>query len=114
MEDSSAHSARSSTPSPSGTIYLDHALDQLRADGYPVLDADVARLSPYMRRHINFHGRYSFALTNLGGTRQVLRDPDARPTPDAAGLLREACVLKTFSPGRRPSPQEASVIKWLV
>jgi Tn3 transposase DDE domain len=38
------------------TVYLDHALEQLRATGYPVLDADVARLSPYMRRHINFHG----------------------------------------------------------
>lgn len=47
--------------------YLDHAIEQLRADGYPVLDADVARLSPYMRRHINFHGHYSFAPTNLGG-----------------------------------------------
>jgi hypothetical protein len=43
------------------TVYLDHALQQLRATGYPVLDADVARLSPYMRRHINFHGHYSFA-----------------------------------------------------
>jgi len=40
-------------------LYLDHALDQLRATGYPVLDADVARPSPYMRRHINFHWRSS-------------------------------------------------------
>ncbi len=61
------------------TVYLDHGLDQLRATGYPVLDADVARLSPYMRPHINFHGHYSFALapTNLGGARRALRDPDA-------------------------------------
>ena len=56
---------------------LDHALDELRATGYPVLDADVARLSPYMRRHINFHGHYSFAPTDLGGARRALRDPDA-------------------------------------
>jgi TnpA family transposase len=28
------------------TIYLDHAIGQLRTTGYPVLDADVARLSP--------------------------------------------------------------------
>jgi hypothetical protein len=47
------------------TIYLDHAIGQLRTTGYPVLDADVARLWPYMRRHINFHGHYSFAPTNL-------------------------------------------------
>lgn len=59
------------------TVYLDHAIEQLRADGYPVLDADVARLSSYMRRHINFHGHYSFAPTNLGGARRTLRDPDA-------------------------------------
>jgi hypothetical protein len=59
------------------TVYLDHALDQLRATGYPVLDADVARLSPYMRRHINFHGHYSFAPADLGGARRALRDPDA-------------------------------------
>ena len=54
------------------TVYLDHALEQLRATGYPVLDADVARLSPYMRRHINFHGHYSFALADAGGARRAL------------------------------------------
>ncbi len=59
------------------TVYLDHAIEQLRADGYPVLDADVARLSPYVRRHINFHGHYSSAATKLGGARRALRDPDA-------------------------------------
>jgi hypothetical protein len=30
-----------------------------------------------MRRHINFHGHYSFAPTNLGGARRAPRDPDA-------------------------------------
>ena len=59
------------------TVYLDHALQQLRATGYPVLDADGARLSPYMRGHIDFHGHYSFAPTDLGGARRALRDPDA-------------------------------------
>ena len=42
------------------TVYLDHAVSELRAAGYPVLDADLERLSPYMRRHINFHGHYFF------------------------------------------------------
>ena len=65
------------------TVYLDHALQQLPADGYPVLDADVARLSPYMRRHIKFHGHYSFALPDLRGARRALRDPDAPTTTDA-------------------------------
>ncbi|MGH3612386.1 MAG: Tn3 family transposase [Pseudonocardia sp.] len=44
------------------TVYLDAALTQLRARGYPVLDADVARLSPYRRRHLNVHGHYTFQL----------------------------------------------------
>ena len=58
------------------TVYLDAALDRLRADGYPVRDQDVARLSPYMRRHLNVHGHYSFQLPQLAG-RRVLRDPDS-------------------------------------
>lgn len=59
------------------TVYLDAAIKLLRATGYPVLDADVARLSPYVRKHINVHGHYSFQLPELGGARRVLRDPDA-------------------------------------
>lgn len=59
------------------TVYLDTAIKQLRATGYPVLAADVARLSPYPREHINVHGHYSFQLPELGGDRRALRDPDA-------------------------------------
>ncbi|HEX7461469.1 MAG TPA: transposase [Dermatophilaceae bacterium] len=59
------------------TVYLDAALTQLRADDYPVLIEDVARLSPYMRRHINVHGHYSFHLPDLAGALRALRDPDA-------------------------------------
>ncbi|WP_346125545.1 Tn3 family transposase, partial [Micromonospora coerulea] len=42
------------------TVYLDRAVAELRALGYPVLEEDVARLSAYVRRHINVHGHYSF------------------------------------------------------
>ncbi len=59
------------------TVYLDAALAHLRADGYPVLDEDVVRLSAYMRKHINVDGHYSFQLPALGGARRPLRDPDA-------------------------------------
>jgi hypothetical protein len=66
------------------TVYIDAALRQLRAQGYPVRDEDVARLSPFMRKHINVHGKYSFTAMDPAGpakgaaaTRQ-LRDPDAR------------------------------------
>lgn len=59
------------------TVYLDRVLDELRATGYPVLDADVTRLSAYMRKHINVHGHYSFLLPVFLGGRRPLRDPDA-------------------------------------
>jgi hypothetical protein len=39
-------------------------------------DADVARLSPLARRHLNVHGRYSFTLPELPGGLRPLRDPD--------------------------------------
>ena len=66
------------------TVYLDRALDVLRAQGYPVLDEDVARLSAYVRKHINVHGHYSFRLPDLGGTWRPLRDPDhTNPDEDA-------------------------------
>ncbi|KXF55431.1 transposase [Rhodococcus sp. SC4] len=58
------------------TIYLDRALDQLRAQGYPVLDADVARLSAFIRDHIGIDGHYAFHLPDLGGTHRPLRNPD--------------------------------------
>lgn len=58
------------------TVYLDAALARLRADGYQVHDEDVARLSPYVRRHLNVHGHYLFQLPELVGTRRALRDPD--------------------------------------
>lgn len=56
------------------TRYMDAAVNQLRADGFDVRDEDVARLSPFVRRHINMLGRYSFKLP--GGMRP-LRDKDA-------------------------------------
>lgn len=59
------------------TFYVDQALGRLRAAGYPVAEEDVARLSPFGRRHINVIGTYTFALPDLGpaGLRK-LRNPD--------------------------------------
>ena len=59
------------------TLYMEAALNQLRAEGFEVKEEDVARLSPLIYRHINFQGRYSFALSESvaqGGLRP-LRDP---------------------------------------
>ena len=64
------------------TAYLLSAVARLRAVGYPVRDEDVIRLSPYMRRHLNVHGHYSFQLPDLAGARRALRDPDAGDDED--------------------------------
>jgi hypothetical protein len=44
------------------TLYIDAALGQLRREGYPVKDEDVARLSPLVFEHINLLGRYTFSM----------------------------------------------------
>jgi TnpA family transposase len=59
------------------TRYMDAAVTQLRAAGFDVRAEDVARLSPFVRHHINMHGRYSFQLPDLPGGLRPLRDPDA-------------------------------------
>jgi TnpA family transposase len=59
------------------TVYMNRALQQLRAQQYPVLDEDAARLSPFVREHIGLDGHYTFHLPDLGGTHRPLRNPDA-------------------------------------
>lgn len=59
------------------TRYTDTAVNQLRADGSDVRDRGVARLSPFVRHHIDMHGRYSFQLPHLPVGRRPLRDPEA-------------------------------------
>lgn len=59
------------------TLYMDAALNQLRQEGFPVRDEDVARLSPLIYDHINLLGRYSFAVPEAvtRGELRPLRDP---------------------------------------
>ncbi|MGH9123882.1 MAG: Tn3 family transposase [Acidimicrobiales bacterium] len=64
------------------TFYIDAALDQLRAHGHPAADDDVARLSPFVRHHLNVHGKYSFLLPELPGGLRALRDPGADDDED--------------------------------
>ena len=59
------------------TMYMNAALTQLRKEGHPLRDEDVARLSPLIYEHINMLGRYSFVVPEAvarGGLRP-LRDP---------------------------------------
>jgi hypothetical protein len=61
------------------TIYMDAALEQLRSEGYSLKPEDVTRLSPIMFDHINFLGRYAFALPEsvAKGELRPLRRADA-------------------------------------
>ncbi len=61
------------------TVYIDAALNRLRAQGYPVRDEDVARLSPFMRKHINVHGKYSFTPVGPAGPVKVPRPTRGQP-----------------------------------
>lgn len=67
------------------TIYIDAALNQLRAEGHVILDEDVARLSPLGFRHINMLGRYAFTIPEMvaRGELRPLRDPGATGIDDA-------------------------------
>ena len=60
------------------TIYMDAALNQLRDEGFQVLDEDIARLSPLGHEHINMLGRYAFTLPDsvARGELRPLRDPN--------------------------------------
>jgi Tn3 transposase DDE domain len=61
------------------TIYMEAALEQLRQNGHPVQDEDLARLSPLIHNHINLLGRYSFAVPEAvaRGELRPLHDPAA-------------------------------------
>ena len=48
------------------TVHLQACLRRLRADGYPVDDADLRFLSPLMRRHLGIYGQYTFNVQRYG------------------------------------------------
>ena len=62
-------------------MYLDQALTQLHVEGYHADKKDIERLSPPGHEHLNFLGRYTFALPEeiqRGGYRP-LREPAEQP-----------------------------------
>jgi TnpA family transposase len=60
------------------TLYMDRALDHLRAQGLEIDPDDIARLSPLGHIHINMLGRYYFELPEAlkAGRFRSLRNPD--------------------------------------
>ena len=62
------------------TVYIAHAIDQLKAGGYPVNDEDVSYQWPKKFAGINVHGKISFNIEeelNRKGLRP-LRKPDGK------------------------------------
>ena len=59
------------------TLYMAVALKELSRGGFAVYPEDVARLSPLIRRHLNFQGRHAFVLPEAVAQGQLrpLRDP---------------------------------------
>lgn len=57
--------------------YMDAAITKLCVDGFDVRDEEVARLSPFVRHHLNVLGRYSFQPPELPGGLRPLREKDA-------------------------------------
>lgn len=66
-------------------VYLDAAVRRLKAQGYPVCDEDMARLSPFVNIHLGVHGTYSFLLPDLApapSANYAIRTPPTRTTSD--------------------------------
>ncbi|MGW1520803.1 Tn3 family transposase [Streptomyces sp. NPDC002287] len=73
---SSATAGSRPSPPRARWIYLDRPAKQLAADGFPVIDDLLARLSPLKFDHINFLGRYAFFRPQEAG-RRPLREPSS-------------------------------------
>jgi TnpA family transposase len=59
------------------TLYMQAAIEQLRAEGYPVLNEDIAHLSPRVHDHINI----SFATRSRSRNRSPGAGYDRLETP---------------------------------
>jgi len=61
------------------SLYIDAAVERLRADGFPVTEDMCARLSPLGYDHINSLGSYAFPQPEVETGLRPLRDPDSGP-----------------------------------
>ena len=61
------------------STYIQAAIDQLSQEGWSISDADVARVSPLLFKHINFLGQYAFDLPQaiVDGALRPLRNPNS-------------------------------------
>ncbi|AZE56926.1 Mobile element protein [Pseudomonas synxantha] len=77
------------------TISMTAAMERLKQHGYPVLEEDLARLSPLIFEHINMLGRYSFAVLEdvARGELRPLRNPEDDQCPQLEAQKIEKVVL---------------------
>ena len=61
------------------STYIQAAIDQLAREGWDISEADIARVSPLLFKHINFLGRYAFDLPQAiaEGALRPLRNPSS-------------------------------------
>jgi TnpA family transposase len=66
------------------TLYMQDALDDLRAKGHAVLPEDIERLSPLTLQHMNLQGTYHFTLPEsvAQGNHRPLRRPSNEEPPN--------------------------------
>ncbi|MFB4320721.1 Tn3 family transposase [Actinomadura sp. 21ATH] len=73
------------------TLYLDAAVKQIRADGFPATDDMCARISPIASEHIDFLGRYAFTRADASSGLRPFHDPAAEGQPPARGPRASSC-----------------------
>jgi hypothetical protein len=64
------------------TLYMQDALNDVRAKGHAVLPEDIERLSPLTLQHMNLQGTYHFILPESvaqGHHRPLRRPPHEEP-----------------------------------
>jgi hypothetical protein len=61
------------------TVYMAVVIEQLKQEGYPVQESDLAHVWPTRYAHINIYGKYHFNV-EVGWRRQGLR-PLRQPGP---------------------------------
>ncbi|MEE1768345.1 Tn3 family transposase [Streptomyces sp. JV185] len=97
------------------TLYIDTAVKRLAADGFPVTDDRLARLSPIQFGPSNFLGRYAFpAPRSPAHARWATRTPPrrtSRRSEPAAGhstsSIRESCSFDSRHRAGRSAAHEA-------
>ena len=59
------------------TVYMAAVVDQLKKEGYPVHESDLAHVWPTQYAHLNVYGKYHFNVEEVRGRKGLhpLRQP---------------------------------------